>query len=1000
MSEDLTARITLDSRQFSLGVGEIVSKLSTLETATAKMGASLESNLGRSLGQVNQQLQGLSLESVVRKLESSAQALQGAFQGIVAPATSFQSAMANVNTIAKLSDSELASLSNQLRTLSTTIGIGIPPTEAAAAQYEILGAGFTNAADATKVLSAAAVSSQGGLTTIQQSADLLTSALNAYGLSADQAGRVSDILFTSVDKGKHNFQDLANGLGQVVPAAAANGVSLEELSSAVAALTANAVRPAVAMTGLNAAIVQLSAPTEQARKAAAALGLDLDDAGFRGLTLVQKLQLLSRAAGENKSALRQILGDTNALGVAYTLTGNGAKTYAEALAAATGPSNAASEAARRNGATLEASQKKFAAATEALKIALADGVLPLLTKAADAGTSFVKFLDGYSAGTKAAAGITLGLAAVIGTLGTALLGAVIAARTVAVSLGVQVPAASKLASGAMETVAVRATAAKTAMTGFLTSAAAGPAIVAGLGAGLIILANEFAKVNLEAAKAETALTSLGGGTKKQGGKRGDISAGGLLSTSPEELKKQGVTDKDVVDQIARLRESKEGLLTDGLGQGVIRGLDDRIAKLEELRQVLARGKKDEPLVPGAKVDPVEEALKRRKKVEDPKVVEERRKQGLFEIENSKLSGEERIKALEAFLAKEKLVGDERRAIEHKIFQEREKLQSDAASKAKELAEDQKADALQAIDLSKASHQSKIQQLGELAKKYKDDADLRRRINGEIAKEEEAIAKEAADRKKKRDEEAKWQAEDAKDRSDEERGARQEAIGLRNDALGGELEKAKDKGKTAEVGALLQERQRLAEETIRLQLAEQLAQTQSAEARVQLERNAEERIRQEKQKTADEFKAFTDKQIEDQKRLDEAKKPKGPSTEFTGQLLSVEDLAKQSEGRFGSTAVNDDFAARQAATAASRQKKLATNLTNLGAGVPGLTPAAVAAKVGPATSSPITAKLEPLEVEITIKYPDGSTETRRTTLSTVGAPASGPGSIPSNPRGRA
>jgi len=989
LSEDLQARITLDSRQFSLGVGEIVSKLSTLEAATAKMGASLENNLGRSLGQVNKSLQGLSLDSVVDKLAATGDKLKAAFGDVVQPAIDFQAAMANVNTVAKLSDTELAALRDQMRTLSTTIGIGIPPAEAAAATYDILSAGFTKTADATEILQQAAIASEGGLTSTAAAADLLTSALNSYGAGADQAKKFNDALFIGVEKGKIRFEDFVQGLGQVAPAAAANGVSIEELSSAMAALTAAGQQPARAFTGLNAAIVQLSSPTKEASDAALALGIDLNGAAFRGLSLVEKLQLLAQTAGENKSALRKVLGDVNALGVAYSLTGNGAKTYADALTASTGPNDAAADAAERNGKSVKAAQDRFAAAAAALKIAVSEGILPVLSGLAEGGVAVIKFLDSFSPAAKTAAGA----AAALGTAATIAAGffggLAIFVRQVALALGVELPTAAAAGTGAMARLSAAAAATRTAILGVNAAALVGPGILIALGAGAIKAALDFAKLQTAAAAAADAIESVGGKSLK--GTTADVSTGTILSTPAQVLKKQGVTKEDVQNRIRELRETREDALASG-DQALLKKLDEKIKLLIEKREQLGTAAEE---AQKADVSDKVKNFKLQAPV-DKGAIEERRKQALFEIETG-LTGEQRIAALEAFIAREKLAGDERRAIEQKIFHEREKLQSDAAAKAKTLADDQKADALQEIDLSKASHQTKIAQLAALATKYKDDADLRRRINAEIAREEEAIAKDAADKKKKREDDAKKAQEAAKERTSEEQGARREAIDLRKDAIGGELDTAKEKGQTATVGALLQERQRLTEETIRLQLAEQLAQTQSAEARVQLERNAEERIRQEKKKTHDEFKAFTDKQIEDQKRLDEAKKPKGPSTEFTGQLLSVEDLAKQSEARFGSSSVNDDFAARQASTAAARVKKLQANLTGLG--VTGTDFKNVAAKVGPVTSSPVPAKMA-LDLNITVTTPAGS-ETQRTTLPGVGPPGSGGGgSISFSPRGRA
>lgn len=58
--------------------------------------------------------------------------------------------------------------------------------------------------------------------------------MNAYRLSADKVGSVSDILITTQNLGKTTVNDLAASIGNVIPVASAYGVQLDNLSSALA----------------------------------------------------------------------------------------------------------------------------------------------------------------------------------------------------------------------------------------------------------------------------------------------------------------------------------------------------------------------------------------------------------------------------------------------------------------------------------------------------------------------------------------------------------------------------------------------------------------------------------------------------------------------------------------------------------------------------------------------------------------------------------------------
>ncbi|MFI0609203.1 MAG: phage tail tape measure protein [Anaerolineae bacterium] len=1009
--EELQAKITLDAQQFSVGVGQIVAQLGTLDGAIQSLGTRLENTLDKKLGSVGAQLQGINLDKVASKLTASAEAMKEAFGNVVQPAIAFEAAMNRVNTVAKLSDADLATLSDQMRTLGQTIGISIAPTEAAAAQYDILSAGFTDTAAATEILTQAAIASRGGMTSTAAAADVLTSALNAYGVGADQAKRFNDVLFTGVEKGKLTFEDFVSGLGQVVPAAAANNVSIEEISAAMAALTAAGQQPARAFTGLNAAIVQLSSPTNEASKAAASLGIDLSSAAFKGLSLVEKLQLLAQTAGENKSVLRKVLGDVNALGVAYSLAGNGAKTYADAMEATAGPSNAAANAAKTMEKGVEASQKRFEAASQALKIAVSEAILPALSGIADVGTGVIQFFDSFSPLTKAAAGAAFALGTAVTVTAGFLAALAVSVKATALALGIELPAASTIASGAMARVSGAAVATRQSILGVNLAAAAGPAGLILLGAAAVKAALDYAALSKAADEAADNIVNVGGKALK--GTNTTVSTGAILSSSPADLKKQGVTQADVQNRIRELRETLEQAAAAGDTQ-TAKVLEGKVKKLIAIREQLDQPSAAEKVAAGGatsdkvknfKLDTVvdTEALK--------KAAEERKKQALFEIETGKLTGEQKIAALEALIAREKLAGDERRGIEQKVFQIREKLQSDATQAGKKAADEQKANEFQAIDLSKASHQQKIQQLGALLVKYKDQGETRRRIEQEIAREQDAIAKDQEDKRKQRAEDAKKAQEDANQQTQEQRGARQDAIGLRKDAIGTEIDKAKEKGGAGSldsIGTLLAERQKLTEETIRLQLAEQLATTKSADAKVQLEKNAEERIRQEQQKTADEFKRLKDQQIADQKRLDEAKDPKKKfSTEFTGAVLTPEELAKQQAERFGPGAGNEDFRARQLATQAEafakRERGIQLNLAEAqrkGIDVSGLQP--LPQKTLQNLNPPPQAQTLKLEhvIDIRLTREDGSTQTQRVTVAGVPGPAQGANSVNFGTRGRA
>lgn len=133
---------------------------------------------------------------------------------------------------------------------------GVLPDEVVPALYDSLSAGvppdnvFEFLEEANKFAKAGAVD-------LGTSVDGLTSTLNAYGMGADETGRVSDALFTAVKLGKTTVDELSASMFQVAPIAASFGVSIEDVAAGFATLTAQGTPTSVAATQMKGAISEL-----------------------------------------------------------------------------------------------------------------------------------------------------------------------------------------------------------------------------------------------------------------------------------------------------------------------------------------------------------------------------------------------------------------------------------------------------------------------------------------------------------------------------------------------------------------------------------------------------------------------------------------------------------------------------------------------------------------------------------------------------------------------
>jgi TP901 family phage tail tape measure protein len=145
------------------------------------------------------------------------------------------------------------------------------PQELAEAMFFIASAGLRGAAAMDVLRSSAQLSAIGlGETTVI--ADLLTSAVNAYGEEALSASGASDALVSAVRLGKLEADQLAGAMGRVLPIASAMGVTFDEVSGLMAAMSKTGTDAASASTQIRAIMVSLLKPTQQANDVMTELG--------------------------------------------------------------------------------------------------------------------------------------------------------------------------------------------------------------------------------------------------------------------------------------------------------------------------------------------------------------------------------------------------------------------------------------------------------------------------------------------------------------------------------------------------------------------------------------------------------------------------------------------------------------------------------------------------------------------------------------------------------
>lgn len=167
---------------------------------------------------------------------------------------SFEDSIAKVGTIADETQVPLDELESQIMELSNRSGVAA--ADIAEAVYGAMSAG--QATDkAVGFVETANMLAKAGFTDSATATDVLTTALNAYGLSSEEAIDVSNKLIATQNLGKTTVAQLGSSIGKVIPTAAMFNTDLDNVSSAYVTLTKNGIGTAESTTYLNGMLNEL-----------------------------------------------------------------------------------------------------------------------------------------------------------------------------------------------------------------------------------------------------------------------------------------------------------------------------------------------------------------------------------------------------------------------------------------------------------------------------------------------------------------------------------------------------------------------------------------------------------------------------------------------------------------------------------------------------------------------------------------------------------------------
>ena len=232
-----------------------------------------------------------------------------------------------------------------------------------------------------------------------QVSDIVTDALTAFNMTADQSGRFADVLAQASSNANTNVSMMGATFQKVAPVAGTLGYSVEDMSLGIGLMANASVKAETAGTSLKTALANMAKPTKQMQAYMDKYGISLTNADGSMKTFREVIDNLRSSLGglsktEKTAAATAIFGKESFAGMLAIVNASDAdfKKVSDAV-------NNAAGAAKRMAAikldNLEGDVTLLKSATDGLQTAIGDALLPTFRAGPQQLTKFVSNLTEF-----------------------------------------------------------------------------------------------------------------------------------------------------------------------------------------------------------------------------------------------------------------------------------------------------------------------------------------------------------------------------------------------------------------------------------------------------------------------------------------------------------------------------------------------------------------------------------------------------------------------------
>jgi len=263
-------------------------------------------------------------QMIVRALSMVRNAINDAYNDSI----DFQRQIAEIRTISPVKN--LNQLAATVRGLSDEFNQ--PLGDVSEGLYQVISNQIQGTANQVDVLTTSLKFSKVAVASTEDSVNLLTGTLNAFGKDASESETVAAKFFKTIELGRTRASELAVSFGRTAPMAAQLGISLDELQASYAAVTIGGVKTAEAATQIRGAMTALVKPTTAMKKALRQLGYESGEQAVSALGFVGAMKAVISTTDGSTTSIAKLFPRVRGLNAVLRLTGTGADAFERSLA--------------------------------------------------------------------------------------------------------------------------------------------------------------------------------------------------------------------------------------------------------------------------------------------------------------------------------------------------------------------------------------------------------------------------------------------------------------------------------------------------------------------------------------------------------------------------------------------------------------------------------------------------------------------------------------------